>query len=138
MSGIRNSRERATSPRLVSLTAIKRQSSNSVKMLKIAASATKQTIKLNTSERSSVASIKFGKRNVATPMRERRPCPSGVFSAASFLFFRRNARKENGVRLMRNNNKLKPMIKKVASHGPTYGERVPTRDIDSPKSETRE
>src|ERR1044071_7878434 len=67
MSGSRNNRYLATRPAPGFVTAMNRHSSNNVKMLKIAASARKQTTKLNTSERSNVASIRFGKPNAVKP-----------------------------------------------------------------------
>src|SRR5688572_9093651 len=60
MSGRRNKRYCATNPAPTFVTAMKRHSSNNVKMLKIAASDTKQTMKLSARERKSVASMRFG------------------------------------------------------------------------------
>src|SRR5688572_33376052 len=60
MSGRRNKRYCATKPAPAFDTAMKRHSSNNVKMLKIAASDTKHTMKLSASERNSVASMRFG------------------------------------------------------------------------------
>src|ERR1043165_4562054 len=114
--------------------AMNRHSSNKVKMLKIDASAMKQTRKLSASERSSVASIKFGKPSVATPISERLRVLV-VFSLAAARFLNSEPVKENGVRLITNSRKLKPTMNAVASHGPTYGETVPTRASDSPSND---
>src|SRR5215204_1865976 len=67
MSGRRNKRYCATKPAPTCVTAMKRHSSNNVKMLKIAASDTKHTMKLNASERKSVASMRFGKPKEMKP-----------------------------------------------------------------------
>src|SRR5215212_9119256 len=95
-----------------------RHSSNRVKMLKMAASATKHTTKLTASERKSVASIRFGK-----PRAEKPRC---VFScgddtgSAVFDFKARIAPDEmNGTRRTSKNSKLKANMKTVAIQGPT-------------------
>src|SRR5215510_3863075 len=67
ISGNKNSKYLATKPAPAFVTAMNRHSSKRVKMLKIAASAMKQTTKLSTSERSSVASIRFGKPSAEKP-----------------------------------------------------------------------
>src|SRR5689334_19880588 len=98
---------------------MKRQSSNSVKMLKIEARAIKQTRKLSASERSSVASIRLGKPKVVSPLSEYLRVPGCDPSAVSV--FRFQPGKENGkrMRLSSSNSKPRPVIKTVASHGPT-------------------
>src|ERR1051325_8142402 len=97
---------------------MKRHSSNRVKMLKIATSAMKHTTKLSTSERNSVASIRFGKPKAEKP----RYFVWRVFadSLGSFALRGKMETEEmNGSRLINRNSKLKPKIKNVASHGPT-------------------
>src|SRR5256885_1341333 len=113
-----------------------RHSSNNVKILKIAASATKHTIKFTANERNSVASIKFGK---PSGEKLRRNCSRGAVALSESLDgFRKNEPEDsNGRRLKKRNRRLRAKTKIVASHGPTYGERVPTRDSDSPRSEIR-
>src|SRR5689334_18313129 len=112
---------------------MKRHSSNNVKILKIAASATKHTMKLTINERNSVASIKFGKPN-GEKLRWNSPRGAVVFSE-SLACFRKNEPEDNKGSLLKNrNSRLRAKTKSVASHGPTYGERVPTRDSDSPRS----
>src|SRR5688572_20023531 len=120
MSGNRNKRYRATRPALACVTAMKRQSSNRVKMLKIDASATKQTTKLSASERSNVASIRLGKPSVPTPYDARRRGAATDLSALVALLFGSHAENENGTRLSSNRIKLKPTMNTVASHGPMY------------------
>src|SRR5215216_5672289 len=96
---------------------MKRQSSNNVKILKIAASATKHTRKLSASERKSVASMRFGKPRVEKPGRfalllldaDVDPLESRDRIATE---------DRNGTRLTNKNNKLKARMKIVASHGP--------------------
>src|SRR6185369_11917914 len=97
---------------------MKRHSSNKVKMLKIDASATKQTIKLSTSERSNVASIRFGKRSVLTLLKERFRA-TVAFSVEEARFLSSEPVNENGVRLIRNSTKPKIRTNAVANHGPT-------------------
>src|SRR5215204_4740074 len=96
---------------------MKRQSSNNVKMLKIAASATKHTRKVSASERKSVASIRFGKPKAENPRRFAFP----VFAACADPFGPRDridTEDRKGTRLTKRNNKLKARTKIVASHGP--------------------
>src|ERR1051325_4192382 len=113
-----------------------RHSSNNVKMLKIAASAAKQMMKLTISERSNVASIKFGKPNAEKPRCV--VCRDCVAEATPFVFAGQIEIEETiGMRLRNRNTKLSAKMKTVASHGPTYGETVPTRASDSPSSEIR-
>src|ERR1043165_2506308 len=92
-----------------------RQSSNSVKMLKMAASATKQTMKLSTSERSSVASIRLGNLNLLKPVRELRRVPAVGSSALAMRFFSSDPVSENGLRLVTNSSTLKPRMNMAAS-----------------------
>src|ERR1051326_8352854 len=87
-----------------------RQSSNSVKMLKMAASATKQKMKLSTSERSSVASIRLGNLKLLKPMRELRRVPAVGSSALAVRFFSSDPVSENGLRLVTNSSTLKPRM----------------------------
>src|SRR5689334_19958499 len=97
---------------------MKRHSSNSVKMLKMATSAMKQTMKLSASERNSVASIRLGKPNAEKP----RCFVWRVFAETSLsLAFRGKMETEdtNGSRLTNRNDRLRPKMKNVASHGPT-------------------
>src|SRR5689334_8872585 len=114
-----------------------RQSSNSVKMLKIAASATKQTTKLAMSARSNVASIKFGNARVLL----NREDVSGDVVRSSEVSFEalalRTGSRGNGIRRTNRNTRLKPTMNTVATHGPTYGDIVPARASDSPSSESR-
>src|SRR5215211_3963784 len=115
---------------------MKRQSSNKVKTLKIAASATKQTRKLSARERKRVASIRFGK-----PRAENHRCLAKLdFASGSDtleLRDRLDTDDTKGIRLTSRNSKLKPKMNTVASHGPTYGDTVFTRASDSPRSEMR-
>src|SRR5678815_715786 len=97
---------------------MKRQSSNKVKILKIAASATKQTRKLNARERKSVASMRLG-----NPKADKPRCFFSLDFAAGANPFGPRARfdteDKNGTRLTNRNSRLKPRMKIVASHGPT-------------------
>jgi hypothetical protein len=43
----------------------------------------------------------------------------------------------NGSRLTNRNSRLRAKMKTVASHGPMYGETVPTRASDSPSNENK-
>src|SRR5215218_2178611 len=96
---------------------MKRQSSNNVKILKMATSATKHTRKLRASERKSVASIRFGKPNA-----ERPKCfVFAVFAVGAAPFGPRDrieTEDKNGTRLTNRNRRLKARMKIVASHGP--------------------
>src|SRR5215207_3943422 len=96
-SGRRNNMYLATTPAPALVTAMNRHSSNNVKMLKIAASATKHTRKLSASERKSVASIRFGK-----PKAERPRCFVLLAFAAGvepFARFDSDTEDRNGTRL---------------------------------------
>src|ERR1044071_3557777 len=115
---------------------MKRQSSNNVKMLKIATSAAKHTTKLATSERKSLASMRLGKPSAENP----RCFTALVLVTAVVSFVRRDkiaSEDMNGTRLTNKNRTVKARIKIVAIHGPRYGETVSTRDIDSPSSDKR-
>jgi hypothetical protein len=96
---------------------MKRHNSNNVKMLKMAASAAKETMKLIASERKSVASIRFGK-----PKLKSRRCEVCFGVGADFGFLERFVKNEpseaNGSRLTIRNSMLSARIKTVASHGP--------------------
>src|ERR1041384_6536780 len=97
---------------------MKRHSSNSVKMLKMATSAIKHTMKLSASERNSVASIRLGNPNAEKP----RFFVWRVFAETSASFALRGKMEmedTNGSRLTKRNNRLRPKMKNVASHGPT-------------------
>src|SRR5687767_7279280 len=112
-----------------------RQSSNSVKMLKIAASATKQTTKLITRERNSVASSRFGKANV---LLKRTVVSMDLFgSGDDLLVILGRLCGSTGIRWTSMKSRLKPTRNAVASHGPTYGDIVPARANDSPSSDSR-
>src|SRR6185295_11884143 len=106
---------------------MKRQSSNKVKMLKIAASATKHTRKLSTSERKRLASMRFGK-----PKAEKPRCFVRVFVSAPEPFCPRESDTvdKNGTRFTNRNSKLKARMKIVASHGPMFVEIDPARASD--------
>src|SRR5687768_6771144 len=97
---------------------MKRHSSNRVKMLKMATSAMKHTIKLSASERNNVASIRLGK-----PKAEKLRCfVWRVFCEPPVSLVPRGRMETedmNGSRLINRNSKLRPKIKTVASHGPT-------------------
>ena len=117
ISGRRNSKYLATRLAPVSFTAIKRHSSNKVKMLKMAASARKQTRNVSASERKSVASIRFGKPNVEKTrceVLERAIAVSGDLDREDEI----DPEGINGTRLTRRNSKLKMKMNTVASHGP--------------------
>src|SRR5687768_15552926 len=117
MSGRRNKRYCATKPAPAFDTAMKRHSSNNVKMLKIAASDTKHTMKLSARERKSVASIRLGNPKEIKPRCA--PC-FGLESA--FDSFERLERIEpkdiNGIRVTNRKSTLNANMKTVASHGP--------------------
>src|SRR5215813_14052658 len=97
--------------------AMRRESSNSVKMLKIAASAIKHTIKLSASERKSVASMRLG-----NPKADRPRCFAfAAFVAGADPFGPRDRidrDDKNGTRLTKSKSRLKARMKIVASHGP--------------------
>src|SRR5437762_3137107 len=113
-----------------------RHNSNNVKMLKMAASATKQTKKLTANERKSVASIRLGK-----PKTEKPRCVvwRGAAVASELLARKGNIGPEesSGTRWTSRNNRLNPNMNTVANHGPMLDGRVPTRDRDSPRSESK-
>src|SRR5215207_6439174 len=116
-SGRRNNMYLATTPAPALVTAMNRHSSNNVKMLKIAASATKHTRKLSASERKSVASIRLGKPNAEKPR-----CfvlASFVAGADPFDTLDSDTEDKNGTRVTNRNSKLKARMKTVAIHGPT-------------------
>src|SRR3569832_359524 len=96
--------------------AMNRQSSNKVKMLKIAARATKHTRKLRASERKRLASMRFGK-----PRAERPRCFVLILIPGSEPFVPRDSDTvdKNGTRFTNRNRRLKARMKIVASHGPT-------------------
>ena len=115
---------------------MKRHSSNKVKMLKMAASATKQTMKVNASERKSVASIRFGKPNLEWPPFD--ICCFVAEGSDDFVSLDMNDPDDvKGTRFTSKNNKLKPKSNTVPSHGPMYGDMLPARAIDSPSSDAR-
>src|SRR5215467_2095408 len=104
-------------------------------MLKIAARATKQTIKLSANDRNRVASIRFGKPSAENPR-----CPAlDDFTSGSETFELREIEIDdtNGIRFTSRNNKLNPRMKNVANHGPINGDTVPTRASDSPSNDIR-
>src|SRR5687768_7295227 len=116
---------------------MKRHSSNNVKMLKIAASAMKQTTKLSISDRSNVASSKFGNASV---LRKRTAISADLFrlrevSLLGLVALRGNLK--NGIRGTNRKSKAAATMNTVASHGPTYGDIVPARASDSPSSDIR-
>src|ERR1044072_1139831 len=115
---------------------MKRQSSNNVKMLKIATSAAKHTTKLTTSERKSVASIRLGK-----PKADKPRCLVWLVRATAVVFLvcrdKIGSEDTNGTRLTNKSRMVKPRTKIVASHGPRLGATVPARAIDSPMSDKR-
>src|SRR5689334_23170018 len=101
-----------------------RHSSNRVKMLKIEASARKHTTKLNTSERSNVASIRFGKPNADKPRCV--VCRVFVTVLVSFdLLGQIEIEERSGILFTNRKKRLRTKMKTVANHGPTYGETVP-------------
>src|SRR5262249_5418763 len=104
ISGSKNSRYRATKPAPAFVTAMNRHSSNNVKMLKIAASAMKQMTKLTTSERSNVASIRFGKPN---PEKRRCDVGRGFVAMPGSFDLEIETDEMSGIRFINRKNKLR-------------------------------
>src|SRR6185369_5126171 len=116
---------------------MKRHSSNKVKILKIAASATKQTTKLTMRARSKLASIKFGNARV---LLKRTAISADLVRSrevSAEAFARLSGSRGNGMRWTKRKKRLKPTMNTVASHGPTYGDIVPARASDSPSSDSK-
>ena len=124
ISGKRNSRYRATSEAPTSFTAMNRQSSNSVKMLKIAARATKPTRKLSASVRNSVASNKLGNPERPTPSICACRVGFAVFAVVLLWRFPIDV-KSDGFRLVRRKKAVSVIMKTVAIHAPTSGDTDP-------------
>src|SRR5688500_1148191 len=100
-------------------------------MLKMATNAMKHTTKLTASERNNVASIRLGKPKAEKPRCFVSRVLTGAFE--SFGLRGKMATEDmNGSRLTNRKSKLMAKTKTVASHGPMYGETVPTRASDSP------
>src|SRR5258705_3481172 len=137
MSGNRNKRYLPTNTALAWLTAMNRQSSNRVKMSKMATRAMKLTRKLTANVRNRLASIKFGNPQLPIPLV--RPCQvltAGCLELVGARFITRR-RDSSGMRLIARSHRLRHSINAVAIQGPTMGEIVPARERDSPKSEDR-
>src|SRR5687768_5294334 len=118
------------------LVAMKRHSSKSVKMIKIATSAKKVKTKLELRLRNKPVSSKLGKPD--------RPAPTVCVGASLGLMFFRPAfvarlkrREIDGSRGMRRKTKLKVSIKPVAAQAPTTTGTAPVRESVSPSSEIR-
>src|SRR5258705_4999653 len=136
MSGNRNKRYLPTKTALAWLTAMNRQSSNRVKISKIATRAMKLTRKLTANVRNRLASIKFGNPQLPTVW-ARQALATGLLELALRRLTPHRSEVNNGIRLVMRNNKLKDNINPVPIHGPARELIVPARESESPNSEDR-